>query len=255
MSAALPTISVCMATYNGAEFVAEQLESILNQLNDCDELVIVDDGSTDNTLRELRRIAAEAHCRVLVERSDHNSGHVHTFERALHAARNDLVVLADQDDVWLPGYVDRIRTVFNEDVETGLIVSRPVFCDENLVPIAAKNERYRHPKFNGPIGVAAFLLNRSMPIGCTMSIRRADLGYVLPFPAGLLAHDHWLFAMATLRGRMRPLDEPALLYRRHPRAVTHKRNLSKAFASRAALIGQVVQRLAHSAVSARRRRR
>jgi len=242
MSETLSRVAVCMATYNGAEFLAPQIDSILQQLEVGDELLVVDDCSTDETWQILQHATEVSPCRVELLRNAVNMGHVRTFERAVDASLNDVIVLVDQDDVWIPGYIERIRTIFTRDSSIGLIVSRPVFCDETLTPIQAKNDRYRHPRRGGPLGVGDFLLNRAMPLGCTMSFRREELRYLLPFPSKLLAHDHWIFALATLRNRMKPLGEPAVLYRRHGGAVTKKRSPWKMVESRVVLVHQLARR-------------
>ena len=96
-------VSVAMATYNGSAHVAEQLTSILEQLGPHDEVVVVDDASTDDTRAVL---AAFDDPRLRVLESPVNRGYVRAFERALGEARGEVVLLADQDDVWLPGRRD-----------------------------------------------------------------------------------------------------------------------------------------------------
>ena len=98
----LPSVSVCMATYNGMAYVGEQMVSILEQLGPSDEVVVVDDGSTDGTLEVIADLADE---RIRVLRSAANLGSVRAFERALETAHGRYLLLADQDDVWLPGRV------------------------------------------------------------------------------------------------------------------------------------------------------
>lgn len=100
------SISVCMATYNGAKFLTQQLESIIPQLNEEDELVIVDDCSTDNTLRIIQ---STNDFRIKIFLNETNRGHVYSFGRALELASNDIIFMSDQDDIWLEG---RITCIF-----------------------------------------------------------------------------------------------------------------------------------------------
>lgn len=234
-------VSVCMAVYNGAQFLGEQLASIVEQLDAGDELVLVDDCSSDGSLQVAEGALSGVCFRVQTLTLAANVGHVRAFEHAVSAATNEIVMLADQDDVWLPGYVANVRAHFESNHDSGLLVARPVFCDGQLQELDAKNERYRHPRIGGLAGVVLFLLNRSMPIGCTMSIRRDDLAHALPFPADTFAHDHWIYARATLRGRMRPLNEKSILYRRHDNVVTHKRTPKHMVATRLRLIFMLVR--------------
>ena len=118
-------ISVCMATYNGGKFIREQLESILSQLPSVDaEIVIADDGSTDNTLSV---IASLNDLRIRVLPAEKHLGVIYNFERALQSAKGDIVFLADQDDIWIPGKVKKIL----EALKTSDLVLHDAFmlCD------------------------------------------------------------------------------------------------------------------------------
>ena len=92
-------ISVCIATYNGERFIERQIISILNQLGSEDEIVIADDGSTDNTLAILKRLNDS---RLRVVEGAHRHSPIWNFERALEQAKGEYIFLADQDDVWMP---------------------------------------------------------------------------------------------------------------------------------------------------------
>ena len=89
-----------MATYNGEKYIEEQLESIVAQLGPQDEIVIVDDASTDGTVATARSVDDP---RVHIIESATNKGYVRTFEDALGRARGEFILLADQDDVWVEG--------------------------------------------------------------------------------------------------------------------------------------------------------
>ena len=96
----LARVSVCMATYNGATYVGEQLRSILDELDDQDEVIVVDDASSDATVDVINALDDP---RVRVHLQPRNRGYVRTFERAMGLATGDVVMLADQDDVWVAG--------------------------------------------------------------------------------------------------------------------------------------------------------
>jgi glycosyltransferase involved in cell wall biosynthesis len=111
-----PRVSVAMATCNGERWLDAQLDSILAQLASDDELVIVDDASTDST-RE--RIAARADARIRLTANATNLGVRASFERALTLVRGEFIFLADQDDVWLP---DK-RAALVEELESGALLA------------------------------------------------------------------------------------------------------------------------------------
>ena len=94
-------ISVCIATYNGAEYLREQVESILSQLEEEDEIVVSDDSSTDTTIEILQSFGDR---RIKIFKNP-AKGFVRNFENALRQAQGDFIFLSDQDDVWLPNKV------------------------------------------------------------------------------------------------------------------------------------------------------
>ncbi|MDE6634762.1 MAG: glycosyltransferase, partial [Bacteroidaceae bacterium] len=97
-------ISVCMASFNGERYIRQQIDSILQQLGDGDELVISDDGSCDATA-DIIRSYADRRLRFFCNPGPH--GVTHNFQHALRQAQGDILFLADQDDVWLPGKIER----------------------------------------------------------------------------------------------------------------------------------------------------
>ena len=92
-----------MAVYNGEQFLKEQIESILSQLSAKDELIIVDDCSSDNSTGEIESFNDN---RIKLLRNKNNLGHVKTFERAVLESKNLNILFADQDDIWADGHVD-----------------------------------------------------------------------------------------------------------------------------------------------------
>jgi glycosyltransferase involved in cell wall biosynthesis len=196
-------ISVCLATYNGARHVLAQLQSILPQLSLDDELIVSDDGSTDAT-REIVRGMGDSRI-VLVDGP--RAGVVRNFEHALRQARGDVIFLCDQDDIWLPGKVQRVMQALGG---SDLVVTDCRVVDDALHEL--------HPSFFRLNGSRAGLLRNLVKngyLGCCMAIRRTVLEAALPFPEGIAMHDWWIGLVAERTGRVRFLDEVLSLYRRH----------------------------------------
>ena len=196
-------ISVCMATYNGEKYLVEQIDSILAQLKPGDELVVSDDGSTDSTKVILRGFGDSL--RLVGE--TRAGGVVANFSRALEHARGDLILLADQDDVWLPGRVDLFRA---ELTRHDLILSNAVVVDENLRPIGTTLFDQTRPT----LGFWRNLYRNSF-VGCCMGFRRSLLRFALPLPSVTPWHDWLLGLLFCLRGSTVQVHIPLLLYRRH----------------------------------------
>jgi glycosyltransferase involved in cell wall biosynthesis len=108
-------ISVCMATYNGAKYIKEQMDSILCQLGKDDEVVVSDDGSTDSTLDI---VAEYGDSRIKIVRNTGAHNFIRNFENSLKAAHGDYIFLADQDDVWLPDKVAKIMQILRGGTRT-----------------------------------------------------------------------------------------------------------------------------------------
>ena len=85
--------SICLATYNGERFIGEQMESILNQINNDDEIIIVDDCSNDNTVNILKSINDP---RINIYVNEINEGHVFSFERSIALAKNEIIFMASK---------------------------------------------------------------------------------------------------------------------------------------------------------------
>lgn len=100
------TVSVIVCTYNGEQYLREQLDSILLQTYPIRELIIQDDGSTDGTVQIVKEYEAR-HPQVKVYLNEHNLGFNANFETAAMRATSDFIAIADQDDVWYPAKIEK----------------------------------------------------------------------------------------------------------------------------------------------------
>jgi GT2 family glycosyltransferase len=205
-----PRVSVCMAAYNGGRFIQEQLDSIFPQLAADDEVVIVDDCSTDDTIARIQNCRDER-IRLLVH--EKNQGVVATFEDTLRSAHGDILFLCDDDDLWAPGKVERVLREFEAHPDVHIVTTRAVLIDDRgaRLPNARVN---RYGEF-----LSGFWRNILMNHyqGSAMAIRASLLGRVLPFPRHkLFLHDVWIGTRNDAAGgKTSFIDEPLLYYRRH----------------------------------------
>ena len=164
----LVQISVCLATYNGQQYVEEQIASILHQIGPHDEIVVVDDASTDATVSLLRGIRDS---RIRVTTSATNTGHVAAFERALGLARGGIILLSDQDDIWLPGRVALMRQAL---VDRAYVASNWRVLGGGLP--ALEGPRLRAHDSRSPLWNIIRIYLGTMPyFGCAMGFRRDSL--------------------------------------------------------------------------------
>ncbi|MEC5398145.1 glycosyltransferase family 2 protein [Uliginosibacterium sp. H1] len=214
------TVSVCMATYNGARFLREQLDSVLSQLGEGDELVVSDDGSTDATLEIISGLADP---RVRQVGDGRRRGYVGNFERALQSARGELVFLCDQDDIWAPEKLRRMRAAFAARPDVAMAHHERRLID------AEGSDLGPGPRLGD--GVAAglgFVLREGVKArmwGCALAMRRRALDRMLPFPRSVYAHDHWATIVGGLAGGILLVPEPLIFHRLHGANVTPKNGL------------------------------
>ena len=204
----MTTVSVVLAAYNGEKFLQAQLESILACLRAGDELVLVDDSSTDRT-HEI--IAGVNWPNVVVVRNSVNRGVRATFEIGLCRARGEVIFLSDQDDLWVPGKRDAVVAEFEIDPRCTVVVSDASVIDVGGRVIEPSFMRTRGG-FRGDF-FGNFLRNRFL--GCAMALRREVVQVALPIPKLVPMHDMWLGLVGSLIGSVRYLDRPYLKYRRH----------------------------------------
>ena len=172
-SASRPRISVAMATFNGAVYLPEQVESLARQELLPDELVVCDDLSTDGTVELLEQFARTAPFPVRIHRNARNLGVLRNFEKALSLCQGDIVFLSDQDDVWLADKISEVVRLFEAKPGALAVVNDKLIADENLVPTGATmlgNIR----GFGSPDG--------NLVAGCCSAFRREWLGIALPIP-------------------------------------------------------------------------
>lgn len=219
-------ISVCVATYNGEKYIKNQLDSILCQLSPNDEVIISDDGSSDNTVSIIQsyldpRIIPIDHKNSDSGKYQHPSYRVtRNFENALSRATGDIIFLSDQDDVWHQTKVKEIITVF-ETQNTNLVLHDAVLTDGQNNIIA--NSYFKVLKSRP--GLKRNMIRNSY-LGCCMAFDKTVLKNSLPFPKHLIAHDMWIGLIAEQTGNVAFIDQKLITYQRHESSATSSGNKS-----------------------------
>lgn len=239
-------VSVALCTRNGARYLPEQVRSICAQTPLPREIVLSDDGSTDDTLAVVRDTLAQCGVADRIELRVFSNlpplGVTRNFEQAVRACRHELIALCDQDDVWHPGRLARMVAQFEARPELLLLHTDARLVDGDLKPLGSTlfHALEVQPAELSAIGQGeAFgvLLRRNLVTGATTVFRRSLLDTALPF-APEWVHDEWLAAVAAAIGRMDVLPEPTIDYRQHAsnqigaRRLSLSEKVAKAFAER-----------------------
>jgi glycosyltransferase involved in cell wall biosynthesis len=203
-----PVISVCMTTYNGERYLREQLDSILSQLGNDTELIISDDSSTDNTLDIIRSFEDS---RITLLEGNNFRSPIYNIENALKHAHGDILVLADQDDIWLPGKLELIRGQLTDKTD------QPALVMANGHVIDAEGRRTGKTMFQRKRPKKSLAMNifDNTFTGCALAFTRPLLELALPFPQGIPMHDFWLGCLALVRGEVAFVPDITMEYRRH----------------------------------------
>jgi len=211
-------ISIAMCTFNGARYLGEQLSSIASQSTLPDELVICDDGSTDDTIRILSAFATQAPFDVRIFVNEDRLGVVKNFEKAISLCRGDIIALSDQDDIWKLHKLARLAEAFQQHPDTAYAFSDAEMVDDLGAPLGytlwdAVGLRKSLAKFSGPRQLQ-MLLKKSLVTGATLAFRSSLKDVVLPIPSDWM-HDGWIASLGSALSHGVPVSESLLLYRRH----------------------------------------
>lgn len=214
------TVSVALCTYNGAEFLEDQLRSILAQTSPVDQIVVADDGSSDATLRIVEHVLATPGApEHVVLTGGERHGVSANFERAIAATSGDLVALSDQDDVWHAAKIERMRAIFEE--REGVLLA---FSDADLIDATGVSTggglfsqlEVTDESLERIESGQAFpeLLRRNIVTGATVVFRRGLVDAAFPFPQ-YWVHDEWLAIVAAALGDVTPVRQELIGYRQH----------------------------------------
>lgn len=211
-------VSVVMATFNGARFIEEQLRSILAQTLPPREILVGDDGSSDDTVRIIERVAADSPIPIHVVENERTLGYGDNFLRTASRARSRYIAFADQDDVWDPRKLERSVNALQQP-GVRIVAHQMNLIDQHGVFIRLDTHGTRRT-VRIPAG-------RADPFGVffgfTMTFERtlldilpaADRGRDSFKPSMPLAHDRWVYFLGTAFGDAVLLAEPLAGYRQH----------------------------------------
>ena len=200
-----PKVSVAMATYNGEKYIREQIKTILDCLEENDELVISDDGSTDNTLGIINSFNDNRI--VLIDGP--KKGIKQNFANAIKNTSGEYIFLSDQDDIWKKDKVTEVLKCFEEEKCT-LVVHDAEVVDENLNMVMSSYYSYR----NSGKGIIKNIYKNTY-IGCCMAFLSKAKKYVLPIPNDIEMHDQWIGVLNDKYGKTYFSTKKLIKYRRH----------------------------------------
>lgn len=223
-------ISILLASYNGEKYIAQQIESVLNQTYNDFILYINDDCSTDKTYEIIKNYEAKYPGKIKVTRNEKNSGGAkHNFIKMMISHKDDYIMLCDQDDIWLEDKIEitykKIKRMEEEyRVDMPLLVHTDLkIADENLniiFPslISYVNADYSKTKLKNQIV-------QNTLTGCTAMYNRKLAELIISKPSFMVMHDWWIMLIASAFGKIDYVNEPTILYRQHGNNAIGTRNM------------------------------
>ncbi len=214
-------IDILLATYNSADFLAQTIDSVLQQDWTDWRLLICDGGSTDATVGTIEKYIRRHPEKITSIPSESPLSARENFSALLDASSADYVMFCDHDDIWLPGKISKTWAVMKQaeqkyGPQTPLLIftdSKVVDADCNILSDSSLKYQNLDPK---RISLNHLLL-QNVPSGCTMMMNRTLIDLCRPIPPQAAMHDHWVTLTAAAFGKIIFLDEPTMLYRQHGR--------------------------------------
>lgn len=219
------TSSIALCTYNGEKYIRNQVSSYINQTVLPDEIVICDDGSTDNTLKIIHNVAqAKPEIRWRVIQNEVKLGTNKNFEKALGFCNGDIIFFSDQDDIWTSDKVAQTISFFGENPGYEASFSNAVLIDDQdeelpncLLDLTFFKSDMRLKYSEDDLLYWSILLGNVMT-GATMAIKRSAIGKVVPFQLNLgrkLWYDGWIGFCLMAGNSIGFIDQFLTKYRVH----------------------------------------
>lgn len=210
--------SVCIATYNGKEYIQEQIRTIAEQLDENDEIIVSDDGSTDGTLDIVEKMKLQYPFIKII--NGPKQGFSCNFGNAVSKSTKDIICFSDQDDVWDSMKIKTLDNIFteNEDITT-VLHSMATFRDNVLKNTSEIKIIYRKGLIKNYI--------KSSYWGCCMAIKRDFVKKLLPFRPYCVGHDQLIGLFSEKYGNTKYVDKNLIFHRLHNSNTSKKRTIKE----------------------------
>lgn len=217
---------------------------MLPEMIDGDELIVVDDHSSDGSVEEIRSWNIQ---RATIIELDENRGHINAFSVAASHATNNIIVFADQDDLWVAGRLEVLCRPFVGLEKPQLAYGDFAFFSDGETDVSNLGLDVPFPHFEGNTRFIWLLLSgQSRLYGCCTAINRSLLEVALPFPESIDSHDLWLAYCAALIGVVVPNNTIVTRRRIHSNNLSRsRRKLPAILLARTRIVIKVIWRLRH----------
>lgn len=214
------SVDILIASYQGEQYIEEQIHSLFQQSHPDLHLIVRDDASNDTTALKIDNLKKKSPFPFTFIQAQDNQGLRQNFSSLLETSQAPYVMFCDQDDWWSPTKVEKTLLVMKK-LETTYGKNVPLAVHTDL-EVVDKNLNGIHPSFWAYSGLNPHhghslnrLLTQNVVTGCTLMINRPLAEIVLPFPEACVMHDWWMSLAASAFGVIEGISEPTMKYRQH----------------------------------------
>lgn len=227
--------NIILGSYNGEQYIEQQIQSFFKQTILPDRLIISDDASSDGTVKIVKKLSRISPFPIDIFNNEKNMGYTANFENLLKMADGDIIFFSDQDDSWFPEKIEIVTGEFKKSDKIMLVINDMILADGKLNP-----SPFTQLTNIRKIGMS----DETFVAGCAVAIRKEWKSIVLPFPENYEGHDNWISRLAAISGSRLIIEKPLQLYRRHGS------NVSQSYASKTEKMNQFSAALTHGLQSA-----
>ena len=215
-------VSVALIVYNGANYMQTQLNSILSQSHKVDEIIIVEDASSDNTKEILSSYASQNPALFFISYNPVNLGSYKSIEKAIKLCTGDIILLADHDDFWYANKVAAILNWFEANPTMNGVFTNGYLMDAqgeiNTKYNLWDSMSFPHAIVNSTNNLKLYINTVENAVtGAAMAFRNNLTFLKTPFPQiKYLIHDRWLAIHLAENNSLGILNEKLINYRLHP---------------------------------------
>ncbi len=210
-------VTILLATYNGADYLSELLESIKEQTDPEWQLWVRDDGSSDTTLDILQAFQNQVKQKVIITNNQPPSGSAkknfaHLIQDAARE-KSEYVMCCDQDDIWLPDKIEKVKSKMRTDIPCLVHTDLSVVSEDNQT---LSESMFAMSQIPSKLTLAELIVQNNVT-GCTMMMNQKLIQLITESVDSdrVIMHDYWAALAATVFGEMKVIPEATIRYRQH----------------------------------------
>lgn len=221
-------MATIISTFNGEKYIEEQLVSIVNQTKKINKIYIFDDCSKDRTVEIVKRVLSHVDIQIEIIENKRNKGWKLNYIDALKYVREDIIFLADQDDIWMPNKVEVMSGIMEKYTEINVLTSNYelLFSEDSTTEKIAEERRLsKDGKLMKVVQKDTNFYVRQP--GCSFCVRKTFFDKYFEGWNDYMPHDAFLWKTALLTGTLYSINRPLFKWRRHSSNESNRKKITR----------------------------